>query len=71
MNFMNQFEYDKMSWVLFLELSQTKVNKKEKAKDFNQRFINLLNQILDNLSEFVQIEFYTPTLPPLVTMSIK
>ena len=40
---MTQFGDDKTFGILFLELSQIKINKKEKIKDFNQRFITLLN----------------------------
>ena len=40
---MTQFGDDKTYGVLFLELSQIKINKKEKVKDFNKRLITLLN----------------------------
>ena len=43
---MTQFGDDKTYGIMFSELSQIKFNKKEKVKDFNQRFITLLNQIL-------------------------
>jgi hypothetical protein len=69
--FMTQFGDDKTYGIYFLVLSRIKINKKEKVKDFNQRFITLLNQIIDKLVEFVHIEFYTTSLPPLVAMFVK
>ena len=69
--FLTQFGDNKTSGVLLLEISQINFNKKEKDKDFNQRFINLLNQILDNPTKSIQIEFYTIALPPSATMFIK
>ena len=71
MAFMTQFGDDKTFGVLFLELSGINFNKKEKVKDSNQRFITLLNQILDNPVESIQIEFYTTSLPPPVAMFVK
>lgn len=65
---MTQFRDDKTSQIL--ELSRIKINKKEKVKDFNHRFITLLNRILDKPVEVVQIEFYTATLPPPVAMFV-
>lgn len=43
----------------------------EKAKDFNQIFINLLNQIPDKPAKAVQVEFYIVVLPPLDIMLVK
>ena len=54
-----------------MELSGIKFNKKENAKDFNQIFINLLNQISDKPVESVQIEFYKVSLPPSIAMFVK
>ena len=56
---------------MFLELSRIRINKKEKVKDFNQRFITLLNRIPNKPVEAVQFEFLTSTLPPPVSMFIK
>ena len=47
------------------------MNKNEKVKEFNQRFITLLNKIPDKSTEVVQIEFYTTALPPPVAMFVK
>ena len=69
--FLSQFGDDKTSRVLFLEISWIKFNKKEKVKEFNQIFINLLNQIHDHLAGLVQIELYTVSLPPSVVMFVK
>ena len=69
--FMTHFEDDKTFGVLFLELSRIKINKREKIKDFNQRFITLLNWIPNKPIEVFQIEFYIVVLPPLVAMFIK
>jgi hypothetical protein len=56
---------------LFLEISRLRINKKEMVKEFDQRFITLLNKIPDKAIEAVQIEFYTTTLPPPVAMFVK
>ena len=57
--------------MLVLELSRIRFDKKEKAKYFNQRFINLLNHIPENPVESIQVEFYTTTLPPPIAMFVK
>ena len=41
--FLSQFRDDRTLGVLVLELSTMRFEKKDKVKDFNQRFINLLN----------------------------
>jgi hypothetical protein len=66
--FITQFGDEKTSRVPFLEISRIKINKMEKIKYFNQRFISLLNQILDNPIEGVQIKFYIASLLPPVVM---
>ena len=70
-SFLTQFGDDKTSGVLFLEISRIKFEKKDKVKEFNQRFINLLNRILDKPTKLVQVEFYTVALPPLIAMFVK
>ena len=47
------------------------INKKEKVKEFNQRFITLLNKIPDKPTKAVQIEFYTAALLLPVAMFVK
>ena len=68
---MTQFNDDKTSMILFLEISRIRTNKKEKVKDFNHRFITLLNRIPDKPTEVVQIEFYTVAFPPPLSMFVK
>ena len=69
--FITQFGDDKTSGTLFLEISRLRINKKENFKEFNQRFITLLNKIPDKPTEAVEIEFYIASLPPLVAMFVK
>ena len=40
-------------------------------KDFNQRFINILNRIPKKPTESIQVEFYTAYFPPAIAMFIK
>ena len=54
-----------------MELSRIRFDKKDKVKDFNQRFINLLNRIPENLVESIQVEFYIAALPPPIAMFVK
>ena len=49
----------------------SRINKKEKDKEFNQIFITLLNKIIDKPAKAFQIEFYTIGLPPPVFMFVK
>ena len=69
--FMEQFRNEETSGILFLEISTMRINKKDKVKYCNQRFITLLNKIPDKPSEAVQIEFYTVTFPPPIAMFVK
>ena len=69
--FITQFSDDKTSGTLFLKLSRLRINKKENVKEFNQRFITLLNKIPDKPMKVAQIEFYTTALPPSVAMFVK
>ena len=57
--------------MLFLELSRVRYEKTDKVKDFNQRFINILNWILEKPTESIQFEFYTAALPPPIAMFVK
>ena len=56
---------------MLLELSRLIIKENEKVKDFNQRFITLLNKIPDKPPEAIQIEYYTATLPLLVALFVK
>ena len=69
--FLNQFEDDRTLKVLVLELSRIIFDKKDKAKDSNQIFINLLNRIPEKPTESIQVEFYTTTLLPAISMFVK
>ena len=69
--FLNQFGDDRTLGVLVLELSRMRFDKKDMVKDFNQRFINLLNCILEKPVESIQVEFYTASLPPAIAMFVK
>ena len=69
--FMTKFGDNKTSGILFLEISKININKNENVKDFNHRVITLLNRIPDKPTEVVQIEVYTITLLPLVSMFVK
>ncbi|CAF4254873.1 unnamed protein product [Adineta steineri] len=53
-SFLNQFGDDRTSGMLVLELSRMRCDKKDKIKDFNQRFINLLNCIPKKPVESIQ-----------------
>ena len=56
---------------MLLELSRLNINKNENFKEFNQRFITLLNKIPDKPLEAVQIEYYIATLRLPVAMFVK
>ena len=56
---------------MLLELSRLRINKKEKVKEFNQRFITVLNKIPDNPPKEIQVEYYTASLPLTVAMFVK
>ena len=70
-SFVNQFRDDRTSGMLVLELSRMRCDKKDKIKDFNQRFLNLLNLIPEKQVESIQVEFYTTSLPPSIAMFVK
>ena len=66
-----RFGDDKTSGTLLLELARLKIKENENIKEFNQRFITLLNKILDRPQEAIQIEYYTIALPLIVAMFVK
>ena len=53
--FIIRFGDDKTSRTLLLELARLNINKNEEVKEFNQRFITLLNTIPDKPPNVVQI----------------
>ena len=69
--FLNQFGDDRTSGVLVLELSRMRFDKKDKVKDFNQIFINLLSCVPEKPVESIQVQFYTTSLPPSIAMFVK
>jgi hypothetical protein len=69
--FITRFGDDKTSGKLLLELARLKIKENEKVKEFNQRFITLLNKIPDKPPEAIQIEYYTIALPLTVAMFVK
>ena len=69
--FPSHFGDDRTSGVLDLELSRMIFDKNDKVKDFNQSFINLLNNIPKKPIKSIQVEFYTTTLPPTIAMFVK
>jgi hypothetical protein len=68
---MAQFSDEETSGLLFLEILGIRMNEKEKVKDFNQRFITLLNRIPIKPAEVVQIEYYTIALLPNIAIFVK
>ena len=68
---LSQFGDDRTFGVLVLELLRIRFDKKEKVKDFNGRFISLLNHIPENPVEYIQVEFYIASLPPAIAMFVK
>ena len=54
-----------------MELSRIRFDKKDKVKEFNQRFINLLKRIPEKPAESIQVEFYIVALPPPIAMFVK
>ena len=69
--FITRFRDDKTSGTLLLELARIKIKENEKVKEFNQRFITLLNKIPDKPPEAILIEYYTSALPLTVAMFVK
>ena len=47
------------------------MNENEKVKDFNERFMSLLNGIPIKPTETIQIEHYVSALPPNIAMFVK
>jgi hypothetical protein len=69
--FMAYFSDEETSGILFLELLGIRMNENEKVKDFNQRFITLLNEIPIKPTGVVHIEYYTLDLPPNIAMFVE
>ena len=69
--FIIRFGDDKTSGTLLLELSRLNINENEKVKEFNQKFITLLNKIPDKPPEAIKIEYYSVAFPLSVAMFVK
>ena len=71
--FLVKFGEDKTPPLLALELSQIKMEPKERIKDFNQRFLALKNKIpvTSQPLEDIIIENYTSALPKYPGMFVK
>ena len=70
-SFLSQFGDDRTSEVLVLELSIMRFDMKDKVKDFNLIFINLLNCIPEKPVESIQVKFYNVALPSSIAMFVK
>jgi hypothetical protein len=68
---MAQFSDEETLGIFSLGLLGIRMDENEKVKDFNQRFITLLNKISIKPIEEVQIEYYTSALPPNIAMFVK
>ena len=68
---MAEFSDEETPRILSSELLRIRINENEKVKDFNERFITLLNRIPIKHVEAVQIEYYTSTLSPNISMFVK
>jgi len=68
---MTQYGDDKTLGTLFPKIYRMKIKNGEKVKDFNLRFIILLNEIPSNIVDVVQIKFYIVTLPPPISIFVK
>jgi hypothetical protein len=71
--FLEKFGDDKSPEVLVMELSNMKMNPKEKVKDFNQRFLTLKNKIpADSMpAENMIVAYYAKALHHTTTMWVK
>ena len=69
--FMVEFSVEETPGILPLNLLGIRMNENEKVKDFNERFISLLNRIPIKPTETIQIEHYVSALPPNIAMFVK
>jgi hypothetical protein len=68
--FMAEFSVEETSGILPLDLLVIGMNENERVKDFNERFMSLLNGIPIKPVETVQIEHYVYALPPNIAMFV-
>jgi predicted NAD/FAD-binding protein len=68
---MAEFSDEETPRILSSERLGIRMNENEKVKDFNERFITLLNRIPIKPAKAVQIEYYTSSLHPNIAMFVK
>lgn len=63
-----KFVDNKTIAMLLKELGSLKVVGKEKVKDFNQRFLHILNKFLVDTKPhgYITVSYYTSTLPTII-----
>ena len=69
--FMAEFSVEETPGILPLDLLGIRMNENEKVKDFNERFMSLLNGIPIKPAETIPIEHYVFALPPNIAMFVK
>lgn len=71
--FLEKFADDKTRSMLLKELGNLKMEAKEKAKDFNQRFLCLLNKLAVDTKphESITVDYYTSALPTNIVQFVK
>ena len=68
---MSEFCVEETLGILPLDLLGIRMNENQKVKDFNERFMSLLNGIPIKPAETVQIEHYVFALPTNIAMFVK
>jgi hypothetical protein len=71
--FIGKFGERKMTSSMHKELGAINMDKKEKAKDFNQRFLNVLIKFPHDVAptQCLEIEYYTIMLTPSIAIFVK
>jgi len=67
--FLEKFSDDKTPTMLLKELGSLKMEGKEKVRDFNQRFIHILNKLVVDTKphDSITTGYYTFALPTRIT----
>jgi len=71
--FLEMFADEKIPTMLLKELGSLKMEGKEKVKDFNQRFISILNKFVMDTKphDSITVYYYTSTLPTNIAQFTK
>jgi hypothetical protein len=71
--FIGNFGEPKTTAALYKELEAIKMEKREKGKDLNQRFITILTKFIVETTplQSLSIEYYTSALVPSISMFVK